>query len=158
MALHQDFQDLLAAFADAGVRYLLVGGYAVGFHSRPRFTKDIDLWIDATSENVERAVAALTAFGAPEQILDALRRAGPDEIVYLGSPPIRVDIFKSLPGAQFGACYARRVVDAWDGVPVSVIGAEDLLAAKRAAGRPQDQLDIAALEETIRGESGSSDD
>ena len=64
MSLHDDFRDLLAAFADHGVRYLLVGGYAVAFHGKPRFTKDIDLWIDDQADNLDRACGALVAFGA----------------------------------------------------------------------------------------------
>ena len=152
MALHEDFRDLLAAFADAKVRYLLVGGYAVAFHSRPRFTKDIDVWIDPDPGNVESTVAALAAFGAPEVVLRALRGARVEDIVYLGRPPVRVDIFKSLPGVTFPACYARRVVGEWEGVPVSVIGVADLIDAKRASGRPQDRLDIEALEEGRGGE------
>ena len=147
MDLHQDFRDLLGAFAAAKVRYVLVGGYAVAFHSRPRFTKHIDLWIDPNPENVGRAGAALTDFGAPADIVEALRSAREDEIVYMGAPPFRVDLFKSLPGVRFQECYARAVDGRWGDLAVWVIGVEDLVAAKRAAGRPQDLLDIETLEQ-----------
>jgi hypothetical protein len=150
MALHQDFVDLLAALASEDVSYLLVGGYAVAFHSRPRFTKDIDIWIDPDPVNVERTARALTAFGAPPAIIDALRTSRDDEIVYMGNPPVRVDLFKSLPGVGFASCYGRRVVDRWEDVPVSVIGLPDLIAAKRASDRPQDRLDIELLEQARR--------
>lgn len=69
MALHPDFRDLLWAFAQEQVKYLLFGGYAVSFHSRPRFTKDIDLWVAGDAENLARAHAALTLFGAPPSVL-----------------------------------------------------------------------------------------
>lgn len=146
MRLQQDFADLLEAFADAAVRYLLVGGYAVGFHGQPRFTRDIDLWLDPSEENIERACRTLASFGAPSDVVEMLRSAGPHEIVYLGKPPFRMDFFKSLPGVEFEAAYRRRVVDTWGGVPVSVIGLEDLIASKHETDRPQDRLDLRALE------------
>jgi hypothetical protein len=150
MALYPDFKDLLSAFAAEKVLYLLVGGYAVSFHSWPRFTKDIDLWIAADAENVGRACAALALFGAPPSIVSDLAALGRDEILYMGKPPTRVDIFKSIPGVEFEQAFAKRVETEWDGVPVSILGLEDLIAAKRAAGRAQDLLDVAALEQSLR--------
>lgn len=81
MDLPRAFEDLLAAFAAANVRYLLTGGYAVGVHDRPRTTKDLDLLLDATPENIHRACTALADFGAPESIVSDLRTAAKDEIV-----------------------------------------------------------------------------
>jgi len=148
MSLHPDFKDLLSAFDDADVQYLLVGGYAVAFHSRPRFTKDIDLWIAGSRENVEKVHAALARFGAPTEVLDELGRLGPEDILYLGHPPVRVDIFKQIPGVEFEAAYRRRVESEWDGVRVKVIALDDLIAAKRASAREQDRLDVGELERT----------
>ncbi len=146
MALHQDFKDLLAVFAQEQVRYLLIGGYAVAFHSRPRFTKDIDLWLDPSSDNVERAAVALQLFGAPADVVETWRNAAADEIVFLGRPPVRVDLLRQVSGVDFAHAFARRDRAEWDGTPVSVIGIDDLIASKRAAGRPQDLLDVQALE------------
>jgi len=146
MALHPDFRDLLSAFAREQVRYLLIGGYAVSFHGRPRFTKDIDLWIAGDAENLTRVHAALTLFGAPPSVLQDLAALGPDEILYMGKPPVRVDLLRSIPGADFDEAFTRRVETEWDGVPVLVIALDDLIAAKRAAGREQDRLDVIALE------------
>lgn len=146
MALHPDFRDLLSAFAREQVKYLLIGGYAVSFHGRPRFTKDIDLWVGGDAENLARVHAALALFGAPPSVLRDLAALGPDEILYMGKPPVRVDILRSIPGAEFDAAFARRVETEWDGVPVLVIDLDDLIAAKRAAGREQDRLDVVALE------------
>lgn len=148
MSLHPDFRDLLAEFGRADARYLLVGGYAIGFHSRPRFTKDIDILIGEEPANVSRVVEAMASFGAPAHLLDELRALAPNEILYLGSPPTRVDLFKRIPGVEFEAAYARRVQTDWDGVPVSVIGLDDLIAAKRAIGREQDLLDVKELEKS----------
>lgn len=145
MDLHPDFKDLLEAFAVAQVRYLLVGGYAVGFYHRPRFTKDIDLWIAPTRSNLARVRSALTAFGAPPNVVEAIDQMKPDDIVWMGSPPVRVDILQRIPGLAFEEAYARRVDTTWNEVPVAVIGRADLIIAKRAAGRPQDLLDAEAL-------------
>jgi hypothetical protein len=150
MALHQDFKDLLEAFAAERVRYLLIGGYAVAFHSRPRFTKDIDLWIDPSADNVVSATSALQIFGAPSEVIEAWRTAGAEDIVYFGRPPVRIDLLRQVPGVEFSQAYARRDTAEWDGIPVSVIGFDDLVANKRAAGRPQDLLDIKLLERTRR--------
>lgn len=150
MGLHQDFRDLLSVFDERQVKYLLIGGYAVSFHSRPRYTKDIDLWIAAEPENFRRVYEALAIFGAPRHVLEALRTLRPDEILYMGNPPVRVDILQNVSGAEFGEAFQRRVDTEWDGVRVSIIGLDDLIAAKRAAGRPQDLLDVEMLEEARR--------
>jgi predicted nucleotidyltransferase len=146
MALHQDFKDLLSVFDEKQVRYLLIGGYAVSFHSRPRYTKDIDLWIAPGADNHHRVYEALSTFGAPGHVLEALQVLRPNEILYMGHPPVRVDLLQSIPGADFGAAFERRVETEWEGVRVSIIGLDDLIAAKRAAGRPQDLLDAEILE------------
>jgi predicted nucleotidyltransferase len=143
--LPSDFVELLAAFAAAQVEYLLVGGYAVAFHAEPRATKDIDLWIGGSVANIERLVRAVASFGAPSHILDALRTQTAEEFVFMGVPPLRVDFLRSIQGVDFESAYARRIKAEWDGVEISVLGLEDLIASKRAAGRPQDLVDAASL-------------
>jgi predicted nucleotidyltransferase len=152
MSLHPDFADLLAAFADAGVRYLLVGGYAVAFHARPRATKDIDLWVAGDDANLARVASALAAFGAPSSVVDQTRRMTADEIVYMGVAPLRVDVLRSISGVEFEDAFSRRAVTEWDGITVSVIGIDDLIANKREAARPQDLLDVVLLERVRQGE------
>ncbi len=146
MKLPPDFADLLAEFERADVRYLVIGGYAVAFHDRPRTTKDLDVLLDPEPTNVERAARALTEFGAPESVARDLIAAAPDEIVWFGTPPARVDLLKSAPGVDFGAAYARRVEQRWAGATASIISLEDLIASKRAAGRDRDVLDAKNLE------------
>ncbi len=146
MALQADFRDLLEVFDEEGVEYLLIGGYAVAFHARPRMTKDIDLWVAATEANRARVERALVRFGAPARIVETFRMAAIDEIVYIGSPPVRVDLLQRIPGVEFEHAYSRRFTGEWEGVRVSVISVEDLIRAKRAAGRPQDLLDVELLE------------
>jgi predicted nucleotidyltransferase len=146
MALHPDFVDLLAAFAEEKVEYLIIGGYAVAFHGRPRFTKDIDLWIGVDPENLSRATQALALFGAPPALVSELRALGPEQVLYLGRPPVRVDILRSLGSLSFEEAYARRIESEWDGVCVNIVSLADLLASKRAAGRSQDIADVEILE------------
>lgn len=151
MTLHPDFKDLLGAFADAGVEYLLIGGYAVAFHATPRFTKDFDLWIRASAGNLASVRVALTRFGAPAAVLDQIDSAGLEDVLWMGAPPTRIDLVKGIPGLQFDDAWESRVVSTWDGVPVLLIGRDALVRAKRASGRPQDLLDVAALEQAARG-------
>ncbi len=146
MEIYPDFRDLIGAFAAADVSYLLVGGYAVGFHGRPRFTKDLDLWIEDSEENMHRLTEALARFGAPGNLADELRRADPLDVVWMGRPPTRIDLVKAIPGVTFADAYARRKTFAWHDVSVAVIGRDDLIAAKRASGRAQDLVDVELLE------------
>ena len=145
-ALLPDFRDLLSALAATGTEYLIIGGWAVAFHSEPRFTKDLDLLIGQDVANLARVASALTAFGAPPHVLDQLRQLGPDEFLFLGAPPARVDLLRSVPGVDFVAAYRRCVRADWDGVPVTVVAREDLLASKIAAGRERDLRDVRLIE------------
>ena len=146
MRFPRDLVAMLSAFGDAGVRYLIIGGHAVGVHARPRTTKDLDVWLDARPENVSRACAALRAFGVPEAIIEDLRTASPDEIVWMGRAPARVDLLLSVPGVKFDAAWSRRVEVTIEGIRVCVIGRADLIANKRVVGRAQDRRDVRALE------------
>ena len=145
MDLNQDFRDLLAALEKSRAKYLLVGGYAVAVHAKPRYTKDIDIWIDEASENVKRVCEALREFGAPGQAITDLETSGPDEIVWFGAPPVRVDILKRISGLHFDPAYSRRAVIELGEIRAFVISREDLIVAKQAAGRPQDLVDADVL-------------
>ncbi len=145
MDLFPDFADLLAAFARHEVRYLIVGGYAVSLHARPRFTKDLDLWIGEAAPNRDRAAAALEEFGAPLAVVVALRTAAASDIVWFGAPPLRVDLLQRIPGVEFDVAWRRRQPFEVAGLVVHALSLEDLITAKRAAGRPKDRLDVEAL-------------
>jgi hypothetical protein len=146
MSLSPDLVEVLAAFESAGVRYLVIGGHAVSLHARPRTTKDLDVWLDAAPENIGRACDALLRFGVPKHLVDDLRTARPDEIVWMGRIPTRIDFLQTVPGLAFGAAWKRRVTADVAGVPVQFIGRDDLIVNKRAVGRPQDLRDARALE------------
>jgi hypothetical protein len=145
MDLLPDFKDLLSALADSSAEYLIVGGWAVGFHTEPRFTKDLDLLIGTDEGNLARIVDALRRFGAPPSIVDQLARLGPEEFLFLGAPPARVDLLRAIPGVDFRAAMGRAVRVDWNGVPACVLSREDLIASKRAAGRERDLGDLKKL-------------
>ncbi|MFO0675859.1 MAG: hypothetical protein U0169_04955 [Polyangiaceae bacterium] len=146
MDLHPDFRDLLAEFVRADVRFVVLGGYAVGFHGKPRATKDLDLLVARDSENLERAATALSRFGAPASVVEAIRVLAPDDIVYLGVAPVHVDILGRADGIDTNTTIARADVVRIGDLDVPVISRADLLANKRASGRPQDLADVAVLE------------
>lgn len=146
MPANPDFRDLFSALNAAGARYLLVGGYAVAFHAEPRFTKDLDLWIEASAENAQRTYEALRAFGAPVAELSPDDLAEPDRILQIGVPPNRVDIVTSIDGVEFEAGWLNRVETEYGGESIHVIGRAELIENKRACGRPQDLLDLKLLE------------
>ncbi len=152
MSLPPDLVEMLSAFANAGVRYLVIGGHAVSLHARPRTTKDLDLWLDAAPENIGRACTALLRFGVPASLVADLQTARPDEIVWMGRIPARIDFLQTVPGLEFEASWERRVTADIAGVPVQFIGRDDLLVNKRVVGRPQDLRDVRALERAAEAE------
>ncbi len=146
MEIHRELTELLAAFESYAVDYLVIGGHAVSFHARPRFTKDLDIWYRGTPENRAKLIDALTVWGAAESVIDALRVVRPNEFVFLGVEPLRVDFLQQIAGVSFDECYARRCDAVVGGVPIKVISAEDLIANKRAVGRDTDLRDVRAIE------------
>src|SRR5205085_9504808 len=106
--LSPDFKEFIQSLNDNNVHYLVVGGYAVALHGYPRYTKDIDLWIERTEENAERLALAIGAFGFGELGLSAGDFLEEDQIIQLGRPPSRIDILTSVPGVEFEDCYQRR--------------------------------------------------
>jgi hypothetical protein len=148
--LNQDFLDLLSAFNGADVRYLVVGAYAVGVHGHPRATKDLDVWVEASLDNAPKIIAALQVFGAP------LANLGPNDFekagtgFMMGIPPRRIDILTEISGVRFDEVATRAIQANFDGVAARVIGFDDLVVNKRAAGRPQDLADVDALERIRR--------
>jgi predicted nucleotidyltransferase len=140
-----DFKDFLRLLNEKSVEYLLVGGYAVGYHGYPRATADMDVWIARNPENAQRVTEALRDFGfdlpdlMPDLFLDENR------IVRLGLPPLRIEVITSASGVTFEECYFKRIRAEIDGIEVNIIDREQLLANKRAAGRHKDLDDIEHL-------------
>jgi hypothetical protein len=144
--LSPDFSEFVALLAEHEVRYLIVGGYAVAYHGYPRYTGDIDIWLEPSSENAGRVVAALEAFGFGALGLGPETFTEPDSVVQLGYPPNRIDLLTGLEGVSFKTCFENRETAELDGIPVSFIGRDALLTNKRALGRHQDLADVDHLD------------
>lgn len=143
--LPPDFREFLRCLRDSDVEYLLVGGYAVGYHGYPRATMDIDVWVARTLENARRIVAALEAFGFGGEVLDECLFLEPERVIRMGLPPMRIEILTSVSGIGFEEAYAHRVEDRLDGVDVDLISLHYLKLNKAAAGRAKDLADLEEL-------------
>ena len=145
ITLPLDFKEFLRLLNDNGVEYLLIGGYAVGYHGYPRATGDIDVWVAISPDNAERLVHALEAFGfgAPDLAADLFLT--PDKIVRMGMPPMRIEISTGISGVDFAECYVDRVKAELDGVPVNIISLRYLKINKRTSGRYKDLNDLENL-------------
>jgi len=140
----------LRVFNDNNVRYLVIGGYALVQYAEPRFTKDLDLWISTDAANAGAVFQALSEFGAPLQGMTEKDFAEDGYFYQMGIPPVRVDILMGIPGIQFDEAWERRNQVIFDQLPVNFISRDDLITAKRAAGRPQDIIDADLLSRTTR--------
>ena len=145
--MNRDFVEMLSALCAAGAEFLIVGAHALAAHGLPRATGDLDLWVRPTPANAERVLAALRTFGAPLFDLEAEDLTRPGTVFQIGMVPCRIDILTSISGVAFDAAWERRMPLRIEGLSVACIGRADLLANKRAAGRPKDLADVATLEE-----------
>lgn len=143
--LPQDFKEFLKLLEDNEVRYLLVGGYAVGYHGYPRPTGDIDFWVSNKSENAERVVSVLRAFGFDSQDLSVSLFTAEKSIVRMGVAPFKLEVITHIDGVIFDDCYSRRLETTIDECTVKILGLDDLLANKKASGRPKDVNDVLEL-------------
>lgn len=143
--MNSDFRDLLKLLEDFQVSFLVIGGYAVIRCTEPRYTKDLDLWIEPTPENADRCYRALAAFGAPLTGLGPLDFTQQGYVYQMGVPPTRVDVLMSLGRLSFTDAYQRRIVIEVDGLWIPILSKDDLIASKLAAGRPQDLIDVDLL-------------
>jgi len=143
--LPDDFRDFLKLCNQKRVKYLLIGGYAVGYYGYPRATGDMDVWIERSTANAARMVDVLKEFGfdVPELSVELLLEQG--KIVRMGVPPIRLEILNDISGVEFHECYPVRQRGRFDGVKVDIIRLADLKTNKAAAGRPKDLDDLEHL-------------
>jgi hypothetical protein len=143
--LPPDFKDFLRFLSAHQVEYLLVGGYAVGYHGYPRATADMDIWVAISPENAEKLVAVLKEFGFDVPELSTALFLQENQIIRMGVPPVRIEIITTASGVSFEDCYAGRVTDELDGIEVHLISLEHLKINKRASGRHKDLNDLEHL-------------
>lgn len=135
----------MAALDASEIKYLVVGGIAVGFHGEPRYTKDLDVLVHVSAEDFDRLYGALKDFGAPVGIIKPEELLQEDFVFHFGIPPWRIDILTSIPGVDFNDAYKERVSLPLGPYKATCISKRWLIRAKRASGRPQDLLDLASL-------------
>src|SRR4030043_1548829 len=140
-----DFKEFLRSLNDHRVEYLLVGGYAVGYHGYPRATADMNIWIAVNPQNAHKLVAALKDFGFDTSELSPELFLQEGQIVRMGVQPMRIEIMTSATGVNFEECYKTRVVDELDGVATNIIDLDHLKINKNALGRYKDLADVENL-------------
>ena len=148
--MNSDFKDLLRTFNDAGVKYLVVGGWAYMEHAEPRYTKDIEVWIERTDTNADRVIKALRVFGAPLRELTHSDLTTAGTFFQIGLPPNRIDIITQLEEMDFASCWQRRKSVSLGEISVDYISLDDLIENKERTGRPHDLADAEHLR-TARG-------
>ncbi len=143
--LNQDFKEFIQSLNDNQVRYLVIGGYAVALHGYPRYTKDIDIWIEMSPDNANRMLQALRQFGFASLDLQPEDFMTPNQVIQLGYPPNRIDLITTPDGVDFVTCYVARLEVEIAGIQVNFIDLENLRVNKRASGRLQDLADLENL-------------
>jgi len=146
MRIEKDFKEFIALLNKNNVRYLIVGGYAFSFHAEPRYTKDIDFFVEGSEENAEKLLNALAGFGFKDIGLSKTDFIKPGDIVQLGVPPVRIDLMTSVTGLDFAAAWENRVTGTYGGIQAFFISKADLIQNKMAVGRKQDLSDIDRLQ------------
>jgi len=143
--LPPDFKEFLQLLNDHQVDYLLIGGYAVGYHGYPRATGDMDIWIAIHPDNAQKLVSVLAAFGFGAAGIAVDLFLQPNNVIRMGNPPLRLEILTTISGVEFADAYAQRVTDIIDGVRVNIINLSQLKVNKRASGRLKDLSDLENL-------------
>ncbi len=146
MVLDKNFREFIGLLNAHGVKYLVIGGYAVNFHGYPRYTKDIDFWIWLTRDNIRHLINAIHAFGFASLGLTETDFLNPKNIIQLGYEPYRIDILMELEETDFEDCYERKKQVTIDKTLIDFLGLDDLITVKKMAGRFQDLADADNLE------------
>lgn len=147
MVLNKDFREFIELLNANRVKYLIVGGYAVGFHGYPRYTKDLDIWILVSEENAEHVLTALNQFGFGSMGLKRDDFLNPENFIQLGYPPNRIDLVMSCDGIEFEWTYQSKIIIEVDGLEINFIDLKNLRINKLASGRPQDLADLDNLKD-----------
>ena len=145
--LPDDFREFLKLLTEADVEYLLIGGYAVGYHGYPRTTADMDIWVAISPDNAARLVDVFKRFGMQDSQLTSSLFLEQGKIIRMGVPPMRIEVLTEIDGVTFAECYAARVTTEIDGQMVQLISREHLRINKRASGRHKDLADLENLPE-----------
>ena len=150
--MNSDFRDLLAEFNAHSVEFLVVGAHALAAHGLVRATRDLDVWVNPTSENASRVLEALEAFGAPLHDLTVEDISSPGTVFQIGVAPIRIDVLTEIEGVTFPEAWADRLEITFEDQSVGVLSREHIIENKNAVGRDQDLVDVKWLRENAAKE------
>ena len=141
-----DFSEFLKLLTENSVEYLIVGGYAVSFYSRPRYTDDLDIWVNQTPENLQRILKVLSEFGFSEPFIKEDEFFTKSKVYRIGKPPIRIEILNEIDGVKFEEAIKNKTIGSYAGLKrIFYISLEDLIKNKSAANRTKDKLDLEYL-------------
>lgn len=140
-----DYEDLFKVLNAHGIKYLVAGAQAVIYYTEPRYTKDLDVWVIPELNNSHHILKALGDFGAPLKGLSADEFKNRQLIIQIGVAPVRIDILLDIDGVDFKRAWKNRKRAHYGNTPINVMGVADLIRAKKAAGRPQDVIDLEKL-------------
>ncbi|HEU4554429.1 MAG TPA: nucleotidyltransferase [Chitinophaga sp.] len=150
MILAEDFEDFVKLLNKHQVEYMVVGGYALALHGKPRHTGDLDIWINISPANAERMLKVLDEFGMGALDFSKEDFLQPGYITQIGYPPLRIDILNNIDGVEFTeAAPNRQKITLDDGLEIFFIGLQDFLKNKEAAGRSQDLADIKEIKKKL---------
>jgi predicted nucleotidyltransferase len=138
----QDFREFIELLIKNKAEYLIVGGYAVGIHGHPRYTGDLDIWLNPTPQNAEQILKSVNEFGFSSFKLTQEDFTKPGNVIQLGYPPLRIDLLTEIDGVTFEECFKNRKEVIIENLKVNFIGYNDLLINKKESGRPRDIDDI----------------
>ena len=144
-ALPDDFKEFLKLLNASDVQYLLIGGYAVGYHGYPRATADMDIWVSISPDNAKKLVDVFRRFGMQDPKLTEDLFLEPGKIVRMGIPPVRIEVLTDIDGVSFDECFRDRLIIDIDGQDVNLIAREHLRQNKRASARHKDLDDLEHL-------------
>jgi hypothetical protein len=138
----KDFKEFLELLIKHKAEYLVVGGYAVGVHGHPRFTGDLDIWLNPTYENAINIKKAVDEFGFGASDLKIEYFTKENNVIQLGYPPLRIDLLTNIDGVNFNECFKNKIVVDIEDIPVNFISYQDLVKNKKATGRNRDLDDL----------------
>ena len=149
MTLAEDFEEFVRLLNCHNVEYMVVGGYAMAFHGKPRYTGDLDIWIKISEANAEKLVKVMDDFGMASLDFEKSDFLQPGCISQIGYPPLRIDILNTIDGVQFEEAYQNRLILEEGDLKIVYIGLTDLLQNKIASGRKQDAVDVKEIKKVL---------
>ncbi|MBC8074309.1 MAG: hypothetical protein IAG13_38675 [Deltaproteobacteria bacterium] len=147
-ALTQDWREFLSLLISHRVKFVVVGGHAVAVHAQSRTTEDLDIFVEASTANAKKLRAVLAEFGFGEAAPDVALLATPGKVFMIGALPFRIDVLTGVSGLEFAKAWSTRVRVPTEIGRVPFVAKAELIANKRASGRPKDLADLALLEAT----------